>query len=671
MTLLHAADLSLSYGSRTIFDGLTLTIEEGERIGLVGVNGSGKSTLMRMLARTAAPDRGEVQLRRGALVTYLPQEPAFAEGATVASELAVARAPLRAALEAHAHLSARLAAAPDPATHERLLADLAATADRVEHLGGWDTAHEARRLLDRLGVKDWERPVADLSGGARKRVAIARALLTHPDLLLLDEPTNHLDADTVDWLEEELDRFTGALLLVTHDRYFLDDLVDRIVELTPGDGVTSYPGNFEAYLEAKLTEQALAERARHKRDRWIADELAWLRRGVEARRTKSRSRIERARRLMAERGPARPQVAAFQVAPPPRLSHVVLEAHGISKRYDGPPVFSEVDFTLGRGERVGLVGPNGVGKTTFLRVLLGELHPEAGQVVMGKRTRIAYHDQHRSSLDAAATVYQAAGGSPPGHAGEDFIELSGHRVALRDYLDDLLFPPTMQRMQVGALSGGERNRLLLARLFLEGANVLALDEPTNDLDLVTLGVLERLLLGFDGSVLVVTHDRYFLDKVATAILAFEGDGRVVRYPGNYEDFSRQRANGPIPPSTLPASDGTGSRADGPRSRGAGSSTAIPPGESAPGDVGRGSAPHRKAGKLTFKEQRELEGMETAILAAEERKASLEAALSSPATYQRDGAAIARMRADLEEVTGQVERLYQRWQELEALRGGAS
>ena len=235
MPLLHAASLGLSYGSRTVFEGLTLSIEQGERVGLVGVNGSGKSSLMRILARTAAPDRGEVQLRRGALVTYLPQEPVFPDGATVASELEVARAPLRAALEAHFELSARLTGETDqdPAAHARLLAELAEVADRVEHLGGWDTAHEARRLLDRLGVKEWDRPVSELSGGTRKRVAIARALLAHPDLLLLDEPTNHLDADTVDWLEEEIDPFEGALLLVTHDRYFLDDLVDRIVELSP------------------------------------------------------------------------------------------------------------------------------------------------------------------------------------------------------------------------------------------------------------------------------------------------------------------------------------------------------------------------------------------------------------------------------------------------------
>ncbi|HVO21712.1 MAG TPA: ABC-F family ATP-binding cassette domain-containing protein [Anaeromyxobacter sp.] len=647
MTLLHAAGLCLAYGSRTIFDGLTLTLEEGERVGLVGVNGSGKSSLMRMLARAAAPDRGQVQLRRGALVTYLPQEPEFPERATVASELEVARAPLRAALAAHAELSARLAAEPDSEGHRRLLAELAAAAERVEQLGGWDTAHEARRLLDRLGVKDWDRPVADLSGGTRKRVAIARALLTRPDLLLLDEPTNHLDADTVDWLEEELDRFTGALLLVTHDRYFLDDLVDRIVEIAPGAGVTSYPGNYEAYLELKLTAQAVAERARHKRDRWIADELAWLRRGVEARRTKSRSRVERARRLMAERGPARPQVADFQVAPPPRLSQVVLEAHGLAKRFGGPPVLSGVDFTLGRGERVGLVGPNGAGKTTFLRLLLGELAPDAGEVVTGKRTRIAYHDQHRSALDPEATVYEAAGGSPPGQPGEDFIELSGRRVALRDYLEDLLFPPQVQRMQVGALSGGERNRLLLARLFLEGANVLVLDEPTNDLDLVTLGVLERLLLGFDGSALVVTHDRYFLDKVATAVLAFEGDGRAVRYPGNYEMYRTLRDQGEAARAAL----------DRPQ-----------PALARPAAAPAGERP-RRPGRLSFKEQRELEGMEPAILSAEERKGALEAALADPATYQRDGAAVAGLRAELERVATEVERLYARWQELEAIRAG--
>jgi ABC transport system ATP-binding/permease protein len=656
LTLLHAADLRLAYGSRAVFDGLTLTLDESERVGLVGVNGSGKSSLMRILARSAEPDRGEIQLRRGATVTYLPQEPEFGRGATVASELEVARAPLRAALEAHAALSARLAAERDEAAHHRLLSELGALSDRVEGLGGWDTAHEARRLLDRLGVPDWERPVAELSGGARKRVAIARALLTRPDLLLLDEPTNHLDADTVDWLEEELDAFAGALLLVTHDRYFLDDLVDRIVEITPGAGVTSYPGNYEAYLEQKLEMEELAAGAQHKRERWIAQEVAWLRRGVEARRTKSKARIERARRLMAERGFEPPRVPELKLAAPPRLSHVVLEARGVAKRLGDRKVLAGIDFTLGRGERVGIVGPNGVGKTTFLRVLLGELAADAGEVVKGQRTQIAYYDQARAQLDPEATVYEAAGGGPPGGQGEDHVELGGRKVALRDYLDDLLFPVPMQGMKVKALSGGERNRLLLARLFLAGANVLVLDEPTNDLDLVTLNVLERLLLAFDGSALVVTHDRYFLDKVATAVLAFEGDGRATRYPGNYEMYRtlKEQAERAEEQRTVRADLPPAARAGAGPGRGAGAEAPPRP---------------RKPGKLTFNEQREIEGMEAAILAAEQLKADLEARLSDPATYQREGSAVAGLRAELEAATAEIDRLYARWQELEALRGG--
>jgi ATP-binding cassette subfamily F protein uup len=445
----------------------------------------------------------------------------------------------------------------------------------------------------------------------------------------------------------------GALLLVTHDRYFLDDLVDRIVEITPGAGVTSWPGNYEAYLEQKLVAEELSSVAQHKRDRWIAQEVAWLRRGVEARRTKSKARIQRARQLMADKGFVRPRVAELQLAAPPRLSRKVIEAQGISKRFGERALFGATDLVVQPGERIGIVGPNGVGKTTFLRVLLGELPPDAGQVTLGKRTQVAYYDQQRAQLDPEETVYEAAGGSPPGRTGEDFIELSGRKVALRDYLDDLLFPPPVQRMQVKALSGGERNRLLLASLFLQGANVLVLDEPTNDLDLVTLNVLERLLLGFDGSVLLVTHDRYFLDKVATSILAFEGAGRVTRYPGNYETYRtlKEQAERAAAATAAPADPGRPERGSAKR-----------------GEVeGRVDAPApRRPGKLSFKEQRELDGIEAAILAAEERKSSLEATLSDPATYQKDGASVARMRAELEQVSAEVERLYARWQELEAL-----
>src|SRR5437763_2418655 len=343
MTLLRAASLSLSFGSRTVFRDLELVIEEGERVGLIGVNGSGKSSLMKILAGAMVADSGELQLRRGAAVTYLPQEPEFPPGATVEAELSAARPALREALAAHTELSRKLERAP---AGERELAQLAELSHRIDQLGGWDTSHEARTLLDRLGVKEWERPLQELSGGTRKRVAVARALLTKPDLLLLDEPTNHLDADTVDWLEEELDRLQGALLLVTHDRYFLDDLVDRIVEIEPGAGLVSYPGNYQAYLEQKATRDEEAGRQQHKRERWIAQEVAWLRQGVEARRTKSKARIERARKLMAEKGLAAPKTAGLKTAAAPRLGHTVIEAHGLSRR----PLFENVGLIVQKGE---------------------------------------------------------------------------------------------------------------------------------------------------------------------------------------------------------------------------------------------------------------------------------------------------------------------------------
>ncbi|MFE8596665.1 ABC-F family ATP-binding cassette domain-containing protein [Archangium violaceum] len=641
MTLLRAADVQLSFGSRTVFQGLTLTIEEGERVGLVGVNGSGKSSLMKILAGVARADAGELQLRRGARVTYLPQEPEFAPGATVASELSVAQGPLKDALATHAELIRRMEATPADA-QGKLMEQLSALSDKIEQLGGWDTEHHAKTLLDRLGVKDWDRPVAELSGGLRKRVAIARALLTRPDLLMLDEPTNHLDADTVDWLEEELDKLPGSLLLVTHDRYFLDGLVDRMVEIQPGEGVISYPGNYEAYVEQKLVAQENASLAQHKRERWIAQEVAWLRKGPEARRTKSKARIERARKLMEEKGFQRPKVAGLQVMQAPRLGHTVIEAEGVHKSYGERNVLKGVNMLLQRGERVGLVGPNGVGKTTFLRVLLGELPPDSGKVVIGKNTKVAYYDQTRASLDPEQTVYEAA--SP---RGDDWVELGDQRVALRDYLDDLLFPVPMQRMKVKALSGGERNRLLLARLFLEGANVLVLDEPTNDLDIVTLNILEGLLLNFTGSVLLVTHDRYFLDKVATSILAFEGDGKVVRYEGNFAMYRRLKEQAQARAAASPA----------PAAKKAEPTPAAEPKQA------------RKPGKLSYKEQRELDGMEAAIEVAETRKAELEAKLVDPTIYS-SGTKAAEVQKELDATAAEVERLYTRWQELQNLVTGA-
>ena len=628
MTLLRAADVSLAFGSRTLFHDLTLVVEEDERVGLVGVNGSGKSTLMRILAGELRPDGGELQLRRGARVTFLAQEPVFPAGATVAGELAIAQAPLREALEQHHALAHQLGTLGGEA-QDRASTQLAALADRIESLGGWDTEHHARTLLDRLGVKDWDRPVAELSGGVRKRVAIARALLSRSDLLLLDEPTNHLDADTVEWLEDALDALPGSLLLVTHDRYFLDSLVDRIVEIQPGGGLVSYPGNYQAYLEQKLLAEEEAARVEHKRGRWIAQEVAWLRRGPEARRTKSRARIERARRLMAEPRFRRPRVPELQLAEAPRLGQTVLEARDVAFGWPGRGVFRDVSLIIQSSDRVGIVGPNGAGKTTLLRVLLGELAPTSGTVVRGRTVRVAHFDQGRESLDPEQTVYEAA-------SSEEQVELGGRTIALRDYLDDLLFPVPMQRMKVAALSGGERNRLLLARLFLQGANVLVLDEPTNDLDLPTLNVLERLLLGFGGAVLLVTHDRYFLDKVATRILAVEGDGKVVSWPGNFTTYRTLR----------------------------GQVASAPPSEARPAPPPPSPAPAEQARprRLGYQAQRELDGMEAAIEAAEVRRAAAEAELLRPDVYS-DGRRAAEAQAALAAAAAEVDRLYARWAEL--------
>jgi ATP-binding cassette subfamily F protein uup len=637
VTLLRAADIRLTFGSRTLFENLTFVIEEGERVGLIGVNGSGKSTLMKVLAGAMAPDAGELQLRRGSRVTYLPQEPEFPEGATVASELSTAQKPLKDAIDQHAALALRL---ETEESNDKLLDQLQHLADRIDHMGGWDTEHHARILLDKLGVKEWDRPIVQLSGGLRKRVAIARALLEQPDLLLLDEPTNHLDADTVDWLEDELDNFGGALLLVTHDRYFLDDLVDRIVELGQGGSIKSYPGNYEAYLEQKIVEQENAEVAQHKRDRWISQEVAWLRQGVEARRTKSKSRIVRAQKLMSEKGYQKPQVAGLQTVAAPRLGHTIIEAEHVDKNFGENVILKDTNLIVSKGERLGIVGPNGVGKTTFLRVLLGELEPDAGKVVIGKNTKVAYYDQARQALDPEQTVYESAWG-------EDWVEIGGRRVHLRDYLEDLLFPVPMQKMQVKALSGGERNRLLLARLFLQGANVLVLDEPTNDLDIVTLNILEGLLRQFAGVVLLVTHDRYFLDKAATTILSFEGNGKMIRYEGNFTTYKTLKAQAlkkaPAPAAPTPKK-----------------LEAAAPAPEQP--------KARKAVKLSFKDQKELDGMEGAIEVAENKKAEIEKQLTDPETYKQK-ARFQQLQNEFETTGREIERLYARWEALQKLAAG--
>jgi ATP-binding cassette subfamily F protein uup len=632
VTLWRANSLRVSLGARVLFDDLDLVVEEGECVGLVGVNGSGKSTLLQIAAGLRQPDSGLIEKRREAAFAYLPQEPRFPPGATMESLLFAPTGRRAAAFADHEALTAALAAAP-PGAQAPLLKRLEEATARIEGIGGWDLAHLAKRMLERLGLgeSEWGRPLGELSGGTQKRVALAQALLAAPDLLLLDEPTNHLDVETIDWLEEELDAFPGAILLVTHDRYFLDRLAERIVELARGK-LESYPGSFQDYLEQKLARDEEAQRREHKRQRLIAQELAWLRRAPEARRTKRKSRVDAARKLIAQKAPEAGRAAEFKVARAPRAGHSVVELRHVGKRFGERRILDDLSLVLLRQERLGVIGRNGVGKSTLVRMLLGAEPPTSGEILRGKGTRVAYFDQARAGLDPEKSVYETA-------ADGDIVEFGGRRLELKDYLADLLFPVPMQKLKVSALSGGEKNRLLLARLLLGGANLLVLDEPTNDLDLTTLEVLEDLLVDFEGALVLVTHDRYFLDKVATSILAFEGDGRATLYPGNHSMYLRLRPP-PRPAAAVPRAK------------------PAPAAAPAPSDAKRG---------LNFKERQRLEGMEASIEAAEARKAALESQLADPELYRSRPGEVAGIRERLEEAGREVEVLYAEWQVLESRR----
>ncbi|NTU60641.1 MAG: ABC-F family ATP-binding cassette domain-containing protein, partial [Deltaproteobacteria bacterium] len=515
-------------------DEVSFALGEEERVGIVGRNGCGKSTLFRILAGLEDPDGGRVVRRRGLTVGYLPQRPVLDPDATVRevleSHLGVAREKLR----RHQELAEAFATA-EGARAAGLLAEQEAVHSWLDHHGAWALDHRVDEICTRFGLENPDAVVGTLSGGWGQRVALAGILLGRPDLLLLDEPTNQLDTDTVAWLEEDLASYPGAVLLVTHDRYFLDRVVSRMFELD-GGRLTTYTGGYSAYLEQKAERLALEERTQTRLLNLLRREEAWLARGAKARSTKQKARIDRVEDLRSQKSSRPQRDLTLDFAAESRLGGTVLEASGLSAGHGGRAVVRGLDFALRRGERIGILGANGCGKSTLVRTLLGELEPLAGTVTVGKHTKVAYLDQARSGLDEAERVEEVLGDG-------DWVQVGGrdgerrHKIG---YLEDFLFSREDQRKPVSTLSGGERARLLLAKLLLTGANVLVLDEPTNDLDIPTLQVLDEALAGFPGSVLVVTHDRYFLDRVATGILHFEGNGKVVRYEGNYEVFARLR-----------------------------------------------------------------------------------------------------------------------------------
>jgi ABC transport system ATP-binding/permease protein len=627
MPVVTATRVSRHYGAHVVLEDASLTIQRGERVGVVGANGAGKSTLARILAGIEAADGGLVTRRRDAEILYLEQSPDLPAGMSAREVALSGLAGWCAARQRFELASERVAGARDAglaaATHEQ-----AAAADDLERLGGWELVHRAESILGHLGIADADRDVARMSGGERRRVALARLLIARPDLAILDEPTNHLDVDTVDWLERHLlDDFDGAVLLITHDRYLLDRVAERTLEVSRGR-VTSYDGGYETYLRARAERLAHEERTERNRQNFLRTELEWLRRQPKARSGKSKARIQRVLDATAQERPISQAVAQIAAAET-RSGKTILELKRVSIGADGRVLAGAIDLYVTQGERIGVVGPNGCGKSTLLRCLVGEIEPAAGRIARGANTRIAYLDQTRSALDEAATVFENVIGDLAS------VRVGDREITPRSYLERFLFDDAGQRSVVTTLSGGERARVALAKLLAQPANLFILDEPTNDLDIPTLGALEEFLLESDGSAIVVTHDRYFLDRVATSILAFE-DGRLRRFHGAYSDYLAQRAvakDAPPPPRT----------------------ETVPP--ASPPKAGAGA-------KLSYREQRELDALPDEIEALDARVASLEAQLAAPETYAERGRDVADLVSQLEHTKREVERLILRWEELE-------
>jgi ATP-binding cassette subfamily F protein uup len=639
MVLLSAQKLSKSYGPRVLFKGIDLSIDEGEKIGIIGRNGCGKSTLLKILAGQVDADEGTISQRRDTTVQYVSQVPDFPDDATPRGVVAEVVAPLRDAIEAYSSLSAAIAATEDPEAQNGLLEEQALVQDTIERLGGWSWEHRVEEVLLRLGIveADMDRRLDVLSGGQRRRVALARSLLARPDLLMLDEPTNHLDAETLEWLEEALGAWSGALALITHDRYFLDRVVTRIVEFDT-DGLYSCPGSYSVFIERKIERERMREKAESRRVKILERELKWLRRGPKARTSKSKARIDRAHELIDGAPKVDGTKLNLEFSSDRRLGGIILEATNLSKAYD-EPVFDNLHLTLQRRDKVGIIGPNGCGKTTFLRILMGEERSDAGKIVWGRNTRPAYLSQTRDELDPNDTVLEAL--SP-----NESVRVGDRNVHKRSYLKEFLFDDSAQRKKVLSLSGGERCRLLLAKVMLANANLLMLDEPTNDLDIPSLQLLEDALGQFEGCIIMVTHDRYFLNRVCNVIAAFE-EGQIERYEGDF-DFYKKRRDADL--QALKAREREARQ--------------IAAKEKSHDDRAKKSTKRR----LSFKEKAELEGIESVILEVESEKEGVEARLADPSLYRDKPKEVATLTQTLEGLTAKIEALYERWETLESLRG---
>jgi ATP-binding cassette subfamily F protein uup len=627
MPLITLDDACLAFGDVPLLDHTALVVEPGERLALIGRNGTGKSSLLKILAGDAALDDGTFWRQPGMKLAYVSQEPKFEPGARVFDAIAQGLGEL-AQLLIDYHDVADAMAHGDETVFDRM----SELQDALEHHQAWRFEQRIEQALERLALPG-DAKVESLSGGMLKRVALARALVAEPDMLLLDEPTNHLDLDGIAWLEALLNDFRGASLVITHDRRFLDSFASRILELDRGQ-LRSYPGRYAEYVARKADELSAEALESARADKLLAQEEVWIRKGVEARRTRAQFRVKRLDELRARREARRDQMgrARIEVDRGEASGQLVAELEDVSKRFGDKVVVRNFTARIVRGDKVGFIGPNGAGKTTLLKLILGQLQADSGVVRNGTRIEVAYFDQFRSQLDDSATLAEVI--SP----GSDFVEIAGKRTHVIGYLGDFLFPPQRARAKVESLSGGERNRLLLARLFARPANVLVLDEPTNDLDMETLDLLEQLLQDYDGTVLLVSHDRAFLDAVVTQTVAYEGDGRWREYIGGYTDWVAQRA-------TVQAAASAAAKV-----------------ANAPAVKGDKPAAGAAKSKLSFKEQKELDGLPDLIATLEAEQTTLTDRLSAGT-----GVDAAKVSARLGELATLIDQAMVRWEALEARR----
>lgn len=643
MHLLKLDKIGLAYGEQIIFDKVDLQLNRGDRLCLVGRNGTGKSTLMKLVQGQVEPESGSMWLDSGLTVASLMQELPPARNESVFEFVASGLAQLGRDLSRYAAISHDLSYNPGSGDTDAALAEMARLQQRIEAADGWRLHNQIEQVLTRLQL-DPEARLSALSGGWRRRVALAQALVTQPDILLLDEPTNHLDIVAIEWLEKQLLEFSGAVIFVTHDRRFLRRVATRIAELDRGQ-LTVWNGDYDGYLEFRQQRLDAEEKQNALFDKKLAQEEVWIRQGIKARRTRNEGRVRALKSLRQERSQRREQLGKAKIEhnQDSVSGKLVVQLRSVSLAYESRKLIDDFSTTIIRGDKIGLIGPNGIGKSTLLKVMLGQLEPDSGSVRLGTNLSVAYFDQLREQLNPDQTAIDNIA------EGRDYIDINGKSRHIISYLSDFLFTGERARTPIRTLSGGERNRILLAKLFSKPSNLLVMDEPTNDLDAETLELLEDLLLGYEGTLLLVSHDREFLDNVVTSTISFEGNGRIKEYVGGYQDWLRQGGHWPgAETAESPAQVSADIESEAP------AETAV-------------KKPTPAKAKLSYKLQRELDGLPAKIEHQETVVAAIQTELAAPEFYQGDADQVAQRLQALADEEARLQTLYDRWEELEAMR----